>query len=229
MALLHASITYKGKTLVMELPQDYLKIYEELNSIGSRKALERIPLTDNEGDAIRVKLYADSDIGNHLLHLLGKNSTLADANTAAFAVLNADEDIRQELEQNLLNDQYANTVEMLRDIISEHDGMTMKKEGNRMNEWERLHRQAERCKEAYPPGTRVLLLHMGEDPRPVEDHMRGTVRFVDDMGTMHCAFDNGRILGLIPGEDRFRKLTDAELAEEQESKLVEDAGPVMGM
>lgn len=116
MALINAIITYKENTLVTEFPKDYLKIYEELNSIGSRKAPERIPLTDNEGDDIRVKLYADSDIGNHLLLLLGENSTLADANTTAFAVLNADEDIRQELEQNLINDQYANTAELLRDI-----------------------------------------------------------------------------------------------------------------
>lgn len=116
MALLNAVITYKENTLVTEFPKDYLKIYEELNSIGSRKAPERIPLTDNEGDDIRVKLYADSDIGNHLLLLLGENSTLADANTAAFAVANADEDIKQELEQNLLYDQYSNMAEMLRDI-----------------------------------------------------------------------------------------------------------------
>lgn len=116
MALLNAVITYKENTLVTEFPKDYLKIYEELCSIGCRKAPERIPLTDNEGDDIRVKLYADSDIGNHLLLLLGENSTLADANTAAFAVVNADEDIRQELEQNLLYDQYSNMAEMLRDI-----------------------------------------------------------------------------------------------------------------
>ena len=116
MALLNAIITYKENTLVTEFPKDYLKIYEELCSIGSRKAPERIPLTDNEGDDIRVKLYADSDIGNHLLLLLGENSTLADANTAAFAVANADEDIKQELEQNLLYDQYSNMAEMLRDI-----------------------------------------------------------------------------------------------------------------
>ena len=99
-----------------------------------------------------------------------------------------------------------------------------------MNEWERLHRQAEFYKEAYPPGTRVLLLHMGDDPRPVEDNMRGTVIGVDDIGTLHCDFDNGRRLGIVPGEDSFRKLTDEELAEEQDEDMTEDeSGPVMGM
>lgn len=116
MALINAIVTYRENTLVTEFPKDYLGIYEELCSIGCRKAPERIPLTDNEEDDIRVKLYADNDIGNHLLFLLREIGTLADANTAAFAVLNADEDIKQELEQNLLTDQYSNTAELLRDI-----------------------------------------------------------------------------------------------------------------
>ena len=65
-----------------------------------------------------------------------------------------------------------------------------------MNEYDRLHRQAQRYKELYPEGTRILLLHMGDDPRPVEDDMRGTVMFVDDTSTVHCKFDNGRQLGI---------------------------------
>ena len=36
--------------------------------------------------------------------------------------------------------------------------------------------------------------------------MRGTVKYVDDMCTLHCAFDNGRQLGIIPGEDSFTVL-----------------------
>ncbi len=116
MALINVVITNKENTLVTELPKDYLSIYEELCSIGCRKALERIPLTDNEEDDIRVKLYADSDIGNHLLFMLTENSTLADANTAALALQNANEDIKQELEQNLLHDQYTGTAELLHDI-----------------------------------------------------------------------------------------------------------------
>ena len=99
-----------------------------------------------------------------------------------------------------------------------------------MNEWERLLRQAQRYKEAYPPGTRVLLLHMGNDPLPVEANMRGTVKFVDDIGTVHCAFDNGRSLGMCPGEDFFRKLTDAELAEERDEDMIEEeSGPMLEM
>lgn len=58
-------------------------------------------------------------------------------------------------------------------------------------------------KEHYPKGTRIRLDSMGDDPRPIEPGTMGTVRLVDDMGTIHCDFDNGRRMGIIPGEDSF--------------------------
>lgn len=97
-----------------------------------------------------------------------------------------------------------------------------------MNRFEAERRFAERMKRCYPPGTRILLLSMGDDPRPVEDNTRGTVKVVDDIGTIHCNFDNGRCLGLVTGEDAFRKLTDEELAEENEG-MDDDNAPVLGM
>lgn len=97
-----------------------------------------------------------------------------------------------------------------------------RQEAKQMNEWDRLHRQAERYKQDYPKGTRVLLLSMGSDPRPVEDNTRGTVIAVDDIGTVHCKFDNGRQLGLIPGEDSFRRLTQEELQTEQAAERLKD-------
>ena len=96
-----------------------------------------------------------------------------------------------------------------------------------MNEWERNRRMAERYKESYPPGTRIMLLQMGDDPHPVEPNTRGTVKFVDDMGTLHCDFDNGRQLGLVPGEDSFRRLTERELAEEKQMNETQDFGMKM--
>lgn len=87
-----------------------------------------------------------------------------------------------------------------------------------MNEMQRLHQQAQTYKKEYPAGTRIMLLQMGDDPRPVPPNTKGTVKHVDDMGTLHCTFDNGRNLGLVPGEDSFRKLTEEELKAEKESE-----------
>ena len=64
----------------------------------------------------------------------------------------------------------------------------------------------QRMKETYPPGTRIELDYMGVDPRPIAPGTKGTVRIVDDIGTVHCNFDNGRYLGLVPGEDAFHAI-----------------------
>ena len=97
-----------------------------------------------------------------------------------------------------------------------------------MNEWERQRRKAEYLKKAYPPGTRIVLNSMGDDPRLIQSGMRGTVEAVDDIGTVHCEFDNGRRLGLIEGEDDFKPLTAQGRAEE-ESAQDEDNSPVLTM
>ena len=102
-----------------------------------------------------------------------------------------------------------------------------------MNEWDRLRRAAAMNKERYPPGTRIELIHMGDDPNPIPDGTRGTVTAVDDIGTVFCDFDNGRSLGLAYGEDSFRRLTQEEITEEQtetnNESMAEDDGPAMKM
>lgn len=101
-----------------------------------------------------------------------------------------------------------------------------------MNECERLRRLAQRHREIYPPGTRILLLHMNDPFSPVEPGTKGTVVHVDDMAQIHMEWDNGRTLSLNSDEDSFRRLTQEELAEEQESQddgMDEDNSPAMGM
>lgn len=67
----------------------------------------------------------------------------------------------------------------------------------------------------YPPGCRIELLEMNDPYAPIQSGTRGTVAYVDDMGTLHMHWDNGRTLGVIPGEDSFRKLTPEEIEAEQ--------------
>ena len=73
----------------------------------------------------------------------------------------------------------------------------------------------------YPLGTRVMLNNMDDPYSPVESGTRGTVRYVDDSGQLGVVWDNGRRLSLIPGEDRFRKLTQQEIIQEQGMKMGE--------
>ena len=76
----------------------------------------------------------------------------------------------------------------------------------------------EDLRKQYPEGTRIALVHIGDDPysRLVPGD-RGTVKSVDDAGTIHIRWDCGSSIGLAYGEDTCRKLTEVELAEEQEN------------
>lgn len=98
-----------------------------------------------------------------------------------------------------------------------------------MNEYERLRRQAERYREIYPPGTRVLLLGMDDPYTPVPSGTKGTVSYVDDQAQIHMKWDNGTSLALIPDAYTFRRLTEGELAEEQNDGMDESNTPVMEM
>ena len=45
-----------------------------------------------------------------------------------------------------------------------------------------------------------------DDPQAVPPGTKGTVKFVDDIGSIHCHWDNGRSLVVIPGEDSFHMI-----------------------
>lgn len=63
-------------------------------------------------------------------------------------------------------------------------------------------------KEKYPAGTKIRLIAMQNELRPVPNGTRGIVDMVDDIATIHCVFEDGRRLGVIPGLDAFIKITD---------------------
>lgn len=86
-------------------------------------------------------------------------------------------------------------------------------------------RRIESIKQRYPEGTRICVDSMGDDPRPIESGTKGTVDWVDDIGTVHCNFDNGRHLGLIVGEDSFHVIQQEEVQEITQS----DGGMNMSM
>lgn len=70
----------------------------------------------------------------------------------------------------------------------------------------------------YPPGTRIELISMDDPYAPVPSGTRETVDHVDDASTIHMKWNNGGRLGVVLGEDSFRKLTAEKLAEEQAEK-----------
>ena len=92
------------------------------------------------------------------------------------------------------------------------------KEDFKMNQEFMSRNQVEFIRQTYPPNTRILLQHMDDPYAPVPTGTRGTVKYVDDIGQIGVAWDNGRSLSLIPGMDTYRKLTQQELTQEQGEK-----------
>ena len=62
-------------------------------------------------------------------------------------------------------------------------------------------------RERYPKGTRVELVQMDDAQAPPVG-TKGTVRGVDDMGSIMVAWDNGCGLSVAYGADICRKVVD---------------------
>ena len=61
-------------------------------------------------------------------------------------------------------------------------------------------------KKHYPAGCRVQLDHMEDPYRKIPVGTQGTVIAVDDIGTIHVAWDCGSSLGIAYGEDKCHRI-----------------------
>ncbi len=68
-------------------------------------------------------------------------------------------------------------------------------------------KRVEVLRKQYPPGCMVALVHMDDKFAPPAG-TKGKVIHVDDIGSIHIAWEIGSTLGVIPGIDMVRKLDE---------------------
>lgn len=120
------AIVHKGnQTTEIKIPNDTFSLRYDLLRIGIQEKLEKIPLTDNKDEDIRVSLYSESDFGNALIRLFKPHHTLADVNVLANIVADTRPELQDDIEQYVLHDQYyspralaADIEEMTNDLVT---------------------------------------------------------------------------------------------------------------
>ena len=80
-------------------------------------------------------------------------------------------------------------------------------------------KQVEVIKKMYPIGTKIRLIYMN-DKCAVPSGTKGTVSFVDDIGTIHINWENGSSLGLVYGEDKFEIIKEKEKRRDENEKTI---------
>ena len=119
--MINALIQNEDQTAILKLPSDPFTLQCDLSHIGIRSRLRDIPIKDDEESPIRVKLFADSDIGNRLAVLFKPSHSLEDANLCAHMVENARPELQEEIEQNIVYGQYHSPKAVMEDIKSMTD------------------------------------------------------------------------------------------------------------
>ena len=89
---------------------DRAKEYGLINSIFSLKVKEM------KAEDAPIRLHADSDVGNGLLRILPDSDSLYDVRVTDESVSGVREELRDDLEANLVNEQYDTTEELYADI-----------------------------------------------------------------------------------------------------------------
>ena len=115
--LLTALVQYSRGTLILNLPRDRYDLALKLDSIGiTKKFWDKLRIADDEDNEFSVKLFGENDIGKHLSLIFTENDTIFDVNKTLQILENSIEEIRDDLEMNIVHDQYDTPAELIADI-----------------------------------------------------------------------------------------------------------------
>ncbi len=127
----------KGESQTIDLKEHLPKIFEKFHECGITASPYNYKIKDTRQDDARVKICSDSDMGNGAIKLLQDNDTIYDAYMLEKGLENVSEDIQDDIERNIINEQYRNTDElfdsvkrMTKELASEKVSFFCPLEGN---------------------------------------------------------------------------------------------------
>ncbi len=113
-------ITLQGSTGQSETVDltsaNYYTLYAKFNEYGITPSPHDYKIKDTEQEDAPVKIHSDSDVGNAALTLLHDNDTVYDAYLLEQGLANVRDEIKDDIEQALLYEQYGNTEQLYDDI-----------------------------------------------------------------------------------------------------------------
>ena len=103
-------------TETYDVAKEFNQFYDRATEYGLLTSIFSLKVKDMKAEDAPIRLHADSDVGNGLLRILPDNDSLYDVRLTDESVSGVREELHDDLEANLLHEQYSDTMEMFDDI-----------------------------------------------------------------------------------------------------------------
>lgn len=105
-----------GQEETFDVATEFHALMQKSAERGKRISPFGLRVGEMKKETSEVRLHAVSDVGKGLLALIGNSESLYDVCVIDEAVMGAREEVREEIEQNLLYGQYASVQDLFKDI-----------------------------------------------------------------------------------------------------------------
>ena len=103
-------------TETFDVATEFNQFFERAKEYGLINSIFSLKVKEMKAEDAPIRLHADSDIGNGLLRILPDSDSLYDVRVTDESVSGVREELRDDLEANLVNEQYDITEELYADI-----------------------------------------------------------------------------------------------------------------
>lgn len=103
-------------TETYDVAKEFNQFYDKTTEYGLLNSIFSLKVKEMRADDALIRLHSESDVGNGLLRILPDNDSLYDVRLMDESVSGVREELHDDLEANLVYEQYNDTEEMYEDI-----------------------------------------------------------------------------------------------------------------